>query len=67
MVWVIVYIAHNHLKTSLDHLFDDLLQDDMPSGGKLVFMSGYFMHNLHIILGGSEAQITNVFLRRNPL
>jgi ATP-dependent DNA helicase PIF1 len=66
-VWHEVSMAHKHLMTGLDRLFKDLMQDDRPFGGKLVFMNGDFRHNLPIIPGGSEAQITNACLKRSPL
>jgi hypothetical protein len=67
-VWDEVSMAHKHLMTGLDRLFKDLMQDDRPFGGKLVFMIGDFRQNLSIIPGGSEAQIiTNACLKRSPL
>jgi hypothetical protein len=53
--------------TGLDRLFKDIMQDDRPFGGKLLVMSGDFRHNLPIVLGGSEAKITNACLKRSPI
>jgi hypothetical protein len=66
-VWDEVSMAHEHLMTGLDRVFRDLIQDDRPFGGKLVVMSGDIRHNLPIIPGGPEAQITNACSKRIPL
>jgi hypothetical protein len=66
-VWDEVSMAHKRLMTGLEHLFKDLMQDRRHIGVKVVVTSGYFRHNLPIIPGGPEAQITNACLKRSPL
>jgi hypothetical protein len=66
LAWVIS-MAHKHLMTGIDRLFQDLMQDDRLFGGKLVVMSGDFRQKLTIVSGGSDAQITNACLKRSPL
>jgi hypothetical protein len=56
-----------HLMTGSGRLFKDLMQYDRLFGGTLVVMRGDFRQNLPIIPGGSEAQIANACLKRNPL
>jgi hypothetical protein len=40
-VWNEVSMAHKYLITGLDRLFKDLMQDDIPFGGKLVVIVKY--------------------------
>ena len=57
----------NHALHAIDILLRDIMQNNIPFGGKLVLFGGDFRQVLPVVARGSAAKILEMCLKRSPL
>ena len=57
----------NHALHAIDRLLRDLMQNDVPFGGKLLLFGGGFRQVLPVVVRGTVTKILEQCLKRSPL
>ena len=57
----------NHALHAIDRLLRDLMQNDVPFGGKLILFGGDFRQVLPVVVRGTATKILEQCLKRSPL
>ena len=60
-------MAHRHLLEALDRTLRDLMDNDLPFGGKVIILSGDFQQILPVVKRGSRVQIVAACAQRSLL
>ena len=60
-------MAHRHLQKALDRTLCDLMDSNLPFGGKVIVLSGDFRQILPVMKHGSCIQIVAACAQRSPL
>ena len=66
-IWDEATMAHRYLHEALDKGLQDIMENDLPFGGKNIIFSGDFRQTLPIVPKGAQAQIVAASLKRSPL
>jgi len=66
-IWDEATMAHRYLHEALDKGLQDIMQNDLPFGGKNIIFSGDFRQTLPIVPKGAQTQIVAASLKRSAL
>ena len=67
IIWDEAPMAHYHLLEALDRTLRDLIDSDLPFGGKVIVLGGDFRQILPVMKRGSHAQIVAACAQRSLL
>ncbi|XP_038075107.1 uncharacterized protein LOC119742920 [Patiria miniata] len=67
IIWDEAPMTHRHSFEALNRTMQDILQSDLPFGGKVIVLAGDFRQILPVVRHGTRGIIVNATLKRSPL
>ena len=67
IIWDEATMSNKHILHTIDRCLRDIMNNDVPFGGKLVVFGGDFRQTLSVVQGGGEAEIIDHCLKSSPL
>ena len=67
IVWDEAPMMHKNCYLAVDRLLQDLMENDLPFGGKVFVMTGDFRQILPVVVRGSRSSIVNACVKRCEL
>ncbi|KAK8953772.1 hypothetical protein KSP39_PZI002518 [Platanthera zijinensis] len=67
ILWDEAPMSHKHIFKAVDRSFRDVLDTNLPFGGKLIIMGGDFRQIPPVVLNGTVSQIINASIVTSPL
>ena len=62
-----VPMLHRHLLEAMDRTLRDIMDNDLPFGGKIVIFCGDFRQTLPVVINGTRPTIVSASLKSSPL
>jgi ATP-dependent DNA helicase PIF1 len=67
IIWDEAQMIHHHVPEAVDRTLRDIMENDLPFGGKIFLFGGDFCQVLPVIHKGTRAQIVNAALNKSYL